>query len=72
MLVHFEFEISVGGVHLDTSAGKCIGNCGVHVLAGTYLADGLQRCGQIRSIARQHRRVGADLRFARRRVEIGA
>ena len=36
------------------------------------LANGLHRGREIGSVARQHRRVGADLRPARRRVAIGA
>ena len=64
MLIHFEFEISVRAGHIDTRAWKGVGDGGVHFPRVADFADGLHGCREIRSITRQYRPVGANLRLA--------
>ena len=72
VLPHVQFEIAVAARDFDLATGKRVGDRRIKLRRIADLANGLHGGGKVGSVAAQHRRVGPDLRPARRGVAVGA
>lgn len=72
MLPNFQFKVTPIATHFDARSVKGVGNGVIQRHAITDLSDGLHRRGQIRAVARKHRRVSAHLWAAGWRLNICA
>ncbi len=69
---HQHFEIAVIDRHIYARSGKRILDRDVEIFTTAYFGDRSQGGGQIGAIAREDRRMGADLGAAAGRVAVGA
>ena len=57
---------------IQSRTGEGVADGGLQGFGIADFADGLQRCRQISAVVMQHRRAGAQLRLAHRRVGVAA